>query len=53
MAKPLTEKWCSVCGKISWDSDFGSYHERHDDPKTGKSVPCDTNGRSETTQRPD
>lgn len=43
----LTEKKCSVCGKFSWDSDFGSYHERH--TVRGVEVaevskPCDTNG---------
>lgn len=39
----LTEKKCSVCHKISWDSDFGSYNETHQD-KNGKTVKCDTNG---------
>jgi hypothetical protein len=40
----LTEKSCSVCGKISWDSDFGSYNETHENPKTGKTEKCNTNG---------
>lgn len=41
----FVEKKCSVCGKFSWDSDFGSYHERHDvKGKPGVSAPCDTNG---------
>lgn len=39
--KPLIERFCT-CGKISWDSDFGSYNERHDEK--GKSVPCNTLG---------
>ncbi|WP_167969266.1 hypothetical protein [Lentzea indica] len=39
----LIEKKCSVCGKFSWDSDFGPYHERHENKK-GVSEPCDTNG---------
>ncbi|WP_329793571.1 hypothetical protein V1227_17070 [Lentzea sp. DG1S-22] len=38
----LIEKTCSVCHKISWDNQFGTYHERHE--AKGKSVPCDTNG---------
>lgn len=41
--KPFVEKKCT-CGKFSWDSEFGSYNERHDNPKTGKSEPCNTNG---------
>lgn len=36
----LTEKCCSRCGCISWDSDFGSYNEIC--RKDGK--PCDHNG---------
>jgi hypothetical protein len=42
----LTEKKCSVCGKFSWDSDSGSYRERHDVKRRGVTVsePCDTNG---------
>lgn len=40
----LTEKTCSVCGKFSWDSDFGSYREEHVNPKTHKTENCDTNG---------
>lgn len=41
----LTEKRCSVCGKINWDSDFGIYNETHED-KNGKTVKCDTNGET-------
>jgi hypothetical protein len=41
----LTEKRCSVCGKINWDSDFGTYDETHED-KSGKTVKCDTNGET-------
>lgn len=40
--KPLIEKTCSVCHKISWDSEFGPYGEKH--TLLGKSVACDTNG---------
>ncbi|RDI20334.1 hypothetical protein [Lentzea flaviverrucosa] len=40
----LTEKKCSVCGKFSWDSDFGAYREEHENPRTGKTEKCDTNG---------
>lgn len=47
----LTEKRCSVCGKISWDSDFGSYRETHVDKKTSKDVPCDTNGETIVSPR--
>jgi hypothetical protein len=25
----FVEKFCSICGKISWDSQTGSYNERH------------------------
>lgn len=46
----LTEKRCSGCGKISWDSDLGSYNETHVDPKTGKDVKCDTNGGTMVTE---
>lgn len=46
----LTEKRCSVCHKISWDSEFGSYNETHTDKK-GNDVKCDTNG--ETIVTPD
>lgn len=37
-----TEKWCT-CGKISWDSDTGSYNETHVNDK-GKTENCNTNG---------
>lgn len=42
----LTEKRCSVCQKISWDSDFGNYNETHTNPKTGKEEKCDSNGET-------
>lgn len=31
MAGPVvyTEKCCSVCGKVNWDSDTGGYRETH------------------------
>lgn len=38
-----SEKRCSGCGKISWDSQTGNYRETHVD-RRGKSVSCDTNG---------
>jgi hypothetical protein len=41
----LTEKRCSVCQKISWDSDFGTYNETHED-KDGDTVKCDSNGET-------
>lgn len=45
----LTEKRCSVCGKISWDSDFGTYNETHE-TTDGKTVKCDTNGETIVTE---
>lgn len=41
--KPYIERKCSYCGKFSWDSEFGSYNETHDDPN-GKKQKCDTLG---------
>lgn len=41
-SKDIVEKFCT-CGKVSWDKDFGSYGEKHEN-KQGKQVPCDTNG---------
>ncbi len=43
----LTEKCCSVCGKINWDSQTGPSNERHavDKDKPTVTEPCDTNGR--------
>ncbi len=49
MGKPLIEKSCSYCHKISWDNDFGSYNETHE--RNGKTEKCDTNGHVETTPR--
>jgi hypothetical protein len=43
----FTEKCCSVCGAVNWDSLQGNYHNDHiirggrDD---GKLKSCDTNG---------
>lgn len=42
MAIVFTEKSCSVCHKISWDSQTGGYDETHE--VKGKTVKCDTNG---------
>lgn len=46
----FVEKFCSICGKISWDNITGSYNETH--PVANKTIgtPCNTNGtRVETT----
>jgi hypothetical protein len=44
-----TEKACSVCGVVNWDSLQGNHHQEHEinDKKgrrTGTFVKCDTNG---------
>lgn len=39
----LTEYRCT-CGKLSADSDTGSYNEEHWDSAKGKMVKCNTNG---------
>lgn len=49
----LTEYRCSGCGKISGDSESPPYNETHVDPKTSKTVKCDTNGPSMTTLDPE
>ena len=43
--KPFVEKRCT-CGKISWDSETGSYKEKHEVPDGYfvRDVWCDTNG---------
>lgn len=38
----FTEKCCSGCGKINWDSQTGNYQQTHE--IKGKTVKCDTNG---------
>lgn len=38
----FTEKCCSLCGKINWDSNTGGYNEEH--KIGGKTMKCDTNG---------
>lgn len=38
----FTEKCCSGCGALNWDSQSGSYGNTHE--VKGKTVPCDTNG---------
>jgi len=42
MAVVFTEKCCSVCSKINWDSETGGYQEIH--KIKGKEFKCDTNG---------
>jgi len=42
MAVVFTEKCCSVCNKINWDSETGGYQEIH--KIKGKEFKCDTNG---------
>lgn len=42
MAVVFTEKCCSGCGKINWDSKTGGYKEEH--TIKGKTSKCDTNG---------
>lgn len=44
MSDALVEKKCSVCGKFSWDSASGSYHETHFNQRRQKTENCDTNG---------
>lgn len=39
----FTEKCCSVCGKINWDSDTGGYRDTHKDKK-GNEQACDIIG---------
>jgi len=42
-----TEKHCSVCGAVNWDSLQGKHHNVHSIRKPGKPVKvedCDTNG---------
>lgn len=41
-----TEKACSVCGTVNWDSIRGGYKNKHEliMKKSKKSMPCDTNG---------
>lgn len=44
------EKWCSMCGKLSWDSQSGYYNETHVNPRNGANYPCNMNGtRAEST----
>jgi hypothetical protein len=42
MAVVFTEKCCSGCGKLNWDSRTGGYGEEH--TLKGKTSKCDTNG---------
>lgn len=46
MNENYTERRCSVCNKISWDSDGGTYHynESHVNQETGNKEQCDTHG---------
>lgn len=43
MAIVFTEKCCSRCGKLNWDSETGGYNEDCDKP-TAKTTKCDDNG---------
>jgi len=44
----FVELFCSVCRKMSWDSQTGDYNETHQMGR--RTVPCNTNGtRVETT----
>jgi hypothetical protein len=46
----FVEKFCSICGKISWDSQAGTYNETHRVANRTIGTPCNTNGtRVETT----
>jgi hypothetical protein len=44
----FVEKFCSQCGKMSWDSQTGTYNECHDILENGEPTnsmePCDTVG---------
>lgn len=39
-ADDLIEKRCSICKKLSWDSEFGSFNETHVNKETGKTEKC-------------
>jgi hypothetical protein len=46
--KVFVEKFCSICGKISWDSESGDYNETHQ--VRSRTVPCNDKGTQfETT----
>lgn len=51
---PFTEKCCSYCGKITYDSVSGPYtQETHTRRDNGKEEKCDMNGTVYTSSGPD